>query len=303
MSIKYGSHIPLKKTITGTVKEYLTICKDELDVRPSCCQVFFGSPLDSSYKVKYFDDDDIKSCKKLLKKNDMNLYTHCAYNISLSNPNKPALNKLTQELITLHKLGGVGSVIHPGSYDKKGYEGCGKKIAETMCEVYEEVFKEVEDFKSKIILENCAGEGKKYMKNLEEIEEIQRYVKEYDDHASNIFSVCIDTCHLFAAGDYDFRECSEIERFQGEFDDTIGLKYLQCFHLNDSILPFGSHKDRHETLGKGKIWKNLDEEIQFFLETFADYDMIGEEDFKEEKGRERLGTYKKLIQLDAFEKE
>lgn len=305
--IKYGSHIPLKKTITSTVQEYLDICENEIEVQPSCCQVFFGSPQDSSYKVKVFEEDDIKTCKKLLKKNKLNLYTHCAYNISLSNPNKPALNKLSQELITLHKLGGIGSVIHPGSSGYMNMQECGKKIANTVCKVYEDVFVENEgSINSCIILENCAGEGKKYMKDLEEIEEIKRNIEHYDNkYESNIleryFKICIDTCHLFACGDYDFRESGDIETFRGDFDDMIGLEYLQCFHLNDSMTDLGACKDRHENVGKGKLWKNSIEELNFFFRSFRNYDMIGEEDFKESKGKERLGTFKKLKELGEFD--
>lgn len=64
--------------------------------------------------------------------------------------------------------------------------------------------------------------------------------------------VCLDTCHLFAAG-YDIRTQKKFEDVMAKFDVTVGIKYLQGVHLNDSKGELGSCKDRHENIGKGKI--------------------------------------------------
>src|SRR5262249_27017957 len=64
--------------------------------------------------------------------------------------------------------------------------------------------------------------------------------------------VCIDTCHMFAAG-YDIRTRADWDAVLKQFDEIIGLEHLYAFHLNDSMHPLGSRKDRHAPLGTGKI--------------------------------------------------
>lgn len=87
--------------------------------------------------------------------------------------------------------------------------------------------------------------------------------------------VCLDTCHLFAAG-YDLADAEGYEAFWQEFDAKVGLSTLRAFHLNDAKKPLGSRVDRHENLGRGYIGKNFfrrlaqDErfrEVPMFLET------------------------------------
>ena len=65
-------------------------------------------------------------------------------------------------------------------------------------------------------------------------------------------AVCVDTCHIFAAG-YDIRTEEGYTATFKEFDDIIGLNRLAAFHCNDSKKGFGSHIDRHEHIGKGMI--------------------------------------------------
>ncbi|KIH42811.1 endonuclease 4 domain protein, partial [Ancylostoma duodenale] len=67
--------------------------------------------------------------------------------------------------------------------------------------------------------------------------------------------VCIDTCHIFAAG-YDIRTKEAYNATMEKFDRIIGLKYLKAFHLNDSKGPVGCRVDRHENIGRGKIGKS-----------------------------------------------
>jgi len=111
----------------------------------------------------------------------------------------------------------------------------------------------LEEFKSsrKIILENAAGEGNKLGSTLDEIGQIISGVRE--DLRPQL-KVCIDTAHIFGAGQYDFGKAKEVKRFYRDFDQKIGLDYLEVFHLNDSRVAYGSRKDRHENLGLGYIF-------------------------------------------------
>jgi deoxyribonuclease-4 len=97
------------------------------------------------------------------------------------------------------------------------------------------------------VIETTAGQGSTLGYRFEEIAGIIRLV---DDKQR--IAVCLDTCHVFAAG-YDIRTEKGYEEMMAEFDAIIGLDRLVLFHLNDSKAEFGSRVDRHEHIGKGKI--------------------------------------------------
>ena len=95
--------------------------------------------------------------------------------------------------------------------------------------------------------------------------------------------VCLDTCHVNDAG-YDI--VNDLDGVLKEFDNVIGLKYLKAIHLNDSMNERGSHKDRHEKIGKGFIGLDailriinhpLLKRLPFFLETPNELDGYKEE--------------------------
>ena len=105
--------------------------------------------------------------------------------------------------------------------------------------------------KRKIILENAAGEGNKIGSSIKEIADI---IAGVDERFLPQIKVCIDTAHIFGAGQYDFGDFEQVDSFYEDFDDLIGLDKLELFHLNDSRVAFGSKKDRHENLGLGYIF-------------------------------------------------
>ena len=105
----------------------------------------------------------------------------------------------------------------------------------------------------------------------EELKEIRDRV----EHPEKI-GVCLDTCHVFAAG-YDI--VNDLDGVLEIFDKVLGLKLLRAIHLNDSMMPFGSHKDRHATIGDGEIGMEALlrvlkhpalKELPFYLETPLD---------------------------------
>lgn len=135
-----------------------------------------------------------------------------------------------------------------------------------------------------IVIENMAGQGNVIGGKFEHLRDIIALVNDKER-----VGVCIDTCHTFAAG-YDLRSAKAYEKTMAEFDSIVGFKYLKALHLNDSMTPFGSGKDRHENLGKGHLglaaFKNImnDERLcglPMVLETPLDKTR-GEEVYKEE---------------------
>ena len=100
-----------------------------------------------------------------------------------------------------------------------------------------------------ILLETTAGQGTAIGWQFEHIRGILGRVAE-----ANRLGVCLDTCHLFAAG-YDFRTPEGYGAIMQELDRVIGVACVRCIHMNDSKRELGSRVDRHEHIGKGKIGK------------------------------------------------
>ncbi|KAL7750795.1 DNA-(apurinic or apyrimidinic site) lyase [Sorochytrium milnesiophthora] len=102
------------------------------------------------------------------------------------------------------------------------------------------------------VVENMAGQGNTIGNRFEELRAIIDRVENKASHTNERIGVCLDTCHMFAAG-YDIRSEKAYNKTFKAFDDIVGFKYLRALHLNDSKEPLGSKKDRHENIGKGCI--------------------------------------------------
>lgn len=129
-------------------------------------------------------------------------------------------------------MGVKGSIVHVGSFkkDEPNYEVLEKNIREVLKNTPENTF---------LIVENAGN--RKVGKTLEEIGIIARWDKR--------IKVCLDTCHLHAAG-YDL---TDLGLFLETFNAVVGLEKLELFHANDSKDEFGSLRDRHENIGVGKV--------------------------------------------------
>ena len=131
---------------------------------------------------------------------------------------------------------------------------------------------------TKVLLETMAGKGSEIGRTFEEIREIIDGV-ELKDH----IGVCLDTCHIFDGG-YDI--VNKLDEVLEEFDRVIGLEKLYAIHLNDSMNPLGSHKDRHAKIGEGNIGLEALtrvinhpklRDLPFFLETPNELEGYGKE--------------------------
>ena len=182
---------------------------------------------------------------------------------------------LSKELRLANNFQNSAVVIHPGTCTENKVV---RSVKDTVQIVIKNIIKLYRNNSNlgTLLLENCAGEGNKIPKNLNELAYIIKYLENYDKTLIKKLGICIDTCHLFAAGEFDISKKEEVVRFKKEFDQKIGLKHLKLIHLNDSKCPFNSHKDRHETLGDGFIWKNNRETLLFFIKEFENLPFICE---------------------------
>lgn len=170
---------------------------------------------------------------------------HAGYLINLgvekSENHEKSLRSLSEELIRCDQLEIPYLVLHPGAHLNAGIN----KGIDCVIKSLNYIHLQLPLLKVRIALETTAGQGSCIGSRFEEIATIIKGV----DHPDRL-RVCLDTAHVFAAG-YDIGK--EPEKIFTLFDQTIGLKQLCLLHLNDSKVALGSHVDRHEHIGKGKI--------------------------------------------------
>jgi deoxyribonuclease IV len=215
-------------------------------------QIFTRSP--RQWRSKDLVEADVELFKTNLKKSGINknsVAVHMPYLPNLSGPDgelfEKSLNSFTSELMRCSQLGIEYLVIHLGYHKDLGREHGIKQLLKSCGQAvdnYKSVFKRNLDVT--ILLENSAGQKGSIGSKLEELGEI------LDKLSSKTYCVCLDTCHAFASG-YDLSTEEACKRFIGEFDKTVGLESLKFIHLNDSKYEVGSHLDRHELFGHGKI--------------------------------------------------
>jgi deoxyribonuclease IV len=174
-------------------------------------------------------------------------FFHNVYLCNFASPNPAgwhaSITITTHYLSLATKMGALGAVTHVGSHKGAG-------MAEVLPRVVEGLRKTLEASSSDVyfLIENTAGGGGTIGRSLEEI---QMITDELWKHHKNV-GICIDTCHAFAAG-IPVHTNEGLESFLREFDERFGLDALKCIHLNDTKLPFGSHRDRHANIGEGEM--------------------------------------------------
>lgn len=202
----------------------------------------------NQWNGKPFSEDEISRYKtKIAAAGIAPVVSHDSYLINLCATNPDTLKKsraaFIDELQRCETLGIPLLNFHPGSHLGAGEEEGIKGI----CESLNIAHAQTKGFTVKSVLEATAGQGTNIGYTFEHL----RAIIDGVDHPERM-AVCIDTCHIFAAG-YDistekgYRETFEL------FDGIIGLERLAAFHVNDSKKGLGSHVDRHDHIGKGMI--------------------------------------------------
>ncbi|MFN3405061.1 MAG: deoxyribonuclease IV [Cytophagaceae bacterium] len=173
-------------------------------------------------------------------------FSHCTYLINLASADesirKQSVLSLAAEVRRCDTLGLAYAVMHPGSCK----DITEKEAIQRIIDGLNIVIEATADCKTKILLENTAGQGSSIGWKLEHLQSILK------ETGKNRTAVCIDTCHAFAAG-YDISNEKGIEDFFNQVEKTIKVKTIKAFHFNDSKGALGSRIDRHENIGKGKI--------------------------------------------------
>ena len=173
--------------------------------------------------------------------------SHTSYLINIASPdqalNKKSFDALKEELERCGVLKIPNLVLHPGSHVGSGEETGMNLISENI----NRLFEALPDGKVCLLLETTAGQGTNLGYTFEQL----AYMIDRVEDKKRV-GVCLDTCHIFAAG-YPIIAPKDYKKTIKHFDDVIGLDRLRIIHVNDSLKEFGSKKDRHEHIGKGHI--------------------------------------------------
>lgn len=230
-----GNHLSSSKGFMGMGKEALELKADTF-------AFFTRNPRGS--KAKDIDDNDVSAFLQLAQEhNFQKLVAHAPYTLNPCS-NKPevrefAYNTMADDLKRMEKVPYNYYNFHPGNHLKQGTQAGIELIAECLNDIM------WPEQKTTVLLETMAGKGTEVGKTFEEIRAIIDKVKLQDK-----IGVCLDTCHVWDGG-YDI--VNHLDDVITEFDRIIGLDRLKAIHLNDSKNDCGSHKDRHEKIGEGKI--------------------------------------------------
>ncbi len=205
----------------------------------------------NQWQGKPLTESDISTYKETLAKSSIGpVVVHDTYLINLCAKDRRILQKsraaLKDELDRCEMLDVPYLNFHPGAHGGQGEDDGIKLIAESLNIIHNET----KGYRVKSVLETTAGQGTAVGYTFEHLRRIIDAVEEKDRMA-----VCVDTCHVFAAG-YDISTEGGYHHTFEEFDAIIGLARLVAFHVNDSKKEFGSHVDRHEHIGKGRIGLN-----------------------------------------------
>ncbi|XP_065583973.1 probable endonuclease 4 isoform X2 [Artemia franciscana] len=194
--------------------------------------------------------DDFKAVREEFGYPPHLILPHGSYLLNLGSSKLENLQKsrelLLDEIMRCEALGLTHYNFHPGSTcGECTITECLKNIADSINYVHERTYPS----KVMTVIENMSKQGNTVGGFLHEIGEIIQLVKDKER-----VGVCIDTCHAFAAG-YDLATDEGFQSLLNDIEKDIGFEYIVAMHLNDSKFPVGSHKDRHENIGKGHIGK------------------------------------------------
>ena len=231
-----GSHVGFSanKQLLGSVMEALSYGSNTFMFYTGAPQNTKRNPIRDEYTYEAY---------KLMKDNNINLENvviHAPYIVNLGNLDNFdfSVSFLRGEIERASMLGIKNVVLHPGASVSFDRSDSIESIIHGLNLILDN------DMDVTICLETMAGKGTEIGINTDELKTIIDGVK-YKDK----IGVCLDTCHLWDSG----VDVTNFDEYISEFDKKIGIDYIKVIHVNDSKNDMGSHKDRHENIGLGKI--------------------------------------------------
>lgn len=200
----------------------------------------------SQWRGKPLDPLEVKTFRRRIDETGIApVVSHASYLINLATTfpalREQSLAAFVDELERAHALGLLGVVIHPGTCTAGSEADALRLIADGI----RHAFRAAPRRKTMVLLEHTAGQGRTVGHRFEHLATIIDHL-----NGSARVGVCLDTCHLVAAG-YDISTDDAYSDTFRSFERIVGLDRLRAFHANDSKRPCGSRVDRHEHIGLG----------------------------------------------------
>lgn len=261
--LNIGNHV-------SSSKGYLAMGKEEISLGGNVFAFFTRNPRGG--KAKDINPEDVAAFLKYKKEKQIGrLVAHAPYTLNpcaaKDDLREFATSVMADDLKRLEYTPGNYYNFHPGSHVGQGSEKGIELIAGLLNQVLQP------EQTTTVLLETMSGKGTEVGRSFQELKSIIDRT-ELDSH----LGVCLDTCHVYSAG-YDI--VNDLDGVLAEFDRIIGLDRLKAIHLNDSLTPFSSHKDRHAKIGEGSLGLDaivrvinhpLLRDLPFILETPNDND-------------------------------
>jgi deoxyribonuclease-4 len=208
----------------------------------------FVSPLED------YNSSDNQKIIKEIKKRKITIVIHGSYSANLARNWKTTdwfIQQYIQEIKACELVGAYGIIIHTGKSLNLTLPEAINNMYSSLMYIHQQTMKS----NVKIIIETSSGQGSE---TLTDVNDLCKFMNKFFNHpkknVSNRFGLCIDTCHIFAAG-YDIRNNKETINFFKIIKETIGIDKIKLCHVNDSKGDIGSKIDRHQNIGLGKIGK------------------------------------------------
>jgi len=214
-----------------------------------CIQVFVKNQ--RQWRAPALTEDQVLAWRKAQANSDITpIIAHSSYLINLASPDdqlwQRSIDAFVDELERCERLAISALVIHPGAHLGQGIDWGMARVAQAL----DIIHRRTSGFRVKTTLESTAGQGSCLGDRFEQLATIIERTHEPDR-----MRVCVDTCHMFAAG-YDIRSKRGYAAAMADLIRTVGLNRIAAFHLNDSMTPAGSRKDRHEHIGRGHLGRD-----------------------------------------------
>ena len=238
---RFGAHM----SVAGGLENAFAAGRD---AGCDCLQIFVKNQ--RQWKAPPLTDDQVRAYKTAERNTGLRpVIAHASYLLNLASPEttnrRRSIDALVDELTRCQTLGLAGLVIHPGAHMGDGVDEGIARIYKSL----DEVHARTRGFTCPVLLETTAGQGSAIGYEIEHLGRIIDGV-----NAPERLGVCLDTCHLFAAG-YDLRNAEACSSMVDDIERHVGLDRVRCIHTNDSKTCCGSRIDRHEHITKGKIGK------------------------------------------------
>jgi len=235
----FGAHFSVAGGLTNAV---------DTAMRFGCPALQLFTKNASQWAAKPLVDADVDAYRKAAKAAKLKCQVaHDSYLINLAAPGDElflkSIDAFTIEIERAERLGLDYLVMHPGAHVGSGDDAGLQRVVDGL----DESARRTAGAKVKVLIETTAGQGTTLGWKFEHLGYLLKHVQE-----PKRYGVCLDTCHVFAAGYPLGTDAEYAETFQ-KFDDIVGLKHLKVFHVNDSVKGLGCRVDRHAGIGLGSI--------------------------------------------------